>query len=84
MIEAPTDRAVAMLEGIALVWFEVEGLVKDVPGRSYFCVVSSQNGDKFVASPPPPPQPLNGSLMQFKHSGQVDSLHFKPNERNAL
>ena len=24
-------------------------------GRSYFRAVSSQNGDKFVTSPPPPP-----------------------------
>ena len=31
------------------------GLVKYVPGRSYFRVISSQNGDKFVTSPPPPP-----------------------------
>ena len=30
------------------------GLVKYVPGRGYFRAVSSQNGDKFVTSPPPP------------------------------
>ena len=30
------------------------GLVKYVPGRGYFCAVFSQNGDKFVTSPPPP------------------------------
>ena len=29
------------------------GLVKDVLGRGYFRAVSSQNGDKFVISPPP-------------------------------
>ena len=29
------------------------GLVKYVPGRSYFRAVSSQNGDKFVTSPRP-------------------------------
>ena len=29
-------------------------LVKYVPGRRYFRAVSSQNGDKFVASPSPP------------------------------
>ena len=31
------------------------GLVKYVPGRGYFCAVPSQNGDKYVTSPPPPP-----------------------------
>ena len=31
------------------------GLVKYVPGRGYFRAVSSQNGDKFVITPPPPP-----------------------------
>ena len=31
------------------------GLVKYVPGRGYFRAVSSQNGDKTVTSPPPPP-----------------------------
>ena len=31
------------------------GLVKYVPGRGYFRVDSSQNGDKFVTFPPPPP-----------------------------
>ena len=30
------------------------GLVKYVPGKGYFRAVSSQNGDKFVTSPPPP------------------------------
>ena len=31
------------------------GLAKYVPGRGYFRAVSSQNGDKFVTSPTPPP-----------------------------
>ena len=31
-----------------------KGLVKYVPGRGYFRVVPSQNGDKFVTSPLPP------------------------------
>ena len=31
------------------------GLVEYVPGRSYFRAVSSQNGIKFVTTPPPPP-----------------------------
>ena len=31
-----------------------QGLVKYVPGRGYFRAVPSQNGDKFVTSPPPP------------------------------
>ena len=30
-------------------------LVKYVPGRIYFRAVPSQNGDKIVTSPPPPP-----------------------------
>ena len=30
------------------------GLVKYVPGRSYFRAVLSQNGDKFATSPTPP------------------------------
>ena len=30
------------------------GLVKYVPGRGYFRTVPSQNGDKYVTSPPPP------------------------------
>ena len=29
-------------------------LVKYVPGRDYFRAVPSQNGDKYVTSPPPP------------------------------
>ena len=29
------------------------GLVKSVPGRGYFRAVPSQNGDKYVTSPPP-------------------------------
>ena len=28
--------------------------VKYVPGRGYFCAVPSQDGDKYVTSPPPP------------------------------
>ena len=36
------------------------GLVKYVPGRSYFRAVPTQNGDKYVTSPPPP-QSLNWS-----------------------
>ena len=31
------------------------GLVKYVPGKGYFRTVPSQNGDKYVTSPPPPP-----------------------------
>ena len=30
------------------------GLVKYAPGRGYFRVVPSQNGDKYVTSPPSP------------------------------
>ena len=50
------------------------GLVKYVPGRSYFRAVFSQSGDKFVTSPPPPPQSLNGSkartMMRVEAAGQ--------------
>ena len=47
------------------------GLVNYVPGRSCFRAVPSQNGDKFVTSPPPP-QSLSGSelvsdAMRVKH-----------------
>ena len=40
------------------------GLVKYVPGRGYFRTVSSQNGDKFVTSPPPPIVERVASLVQ--------------------
>ena len=39
-----------------------KGLVKYVPGRSYFRAVPSKNGDKYVTSPPP--QSLNWSVSQ--------------------
>ena len=42
-------------------------LVNYVPGRGYFRAVSSQNGDKFVTSPPPP-QSLNGSNNKNKET----------------
>ena len=32
----------------------IRGLVKYIPDRGYFRAVPSQNGDKFVTSPPPP------------------------------
>ena len=41
----------------------IRGLVKYVPGRSYFCAVSSKNGDIFVTSPPP--QSLNGFFREM-------------------
>ena len=41
------------------------GLVKYVSGRGYFRAVPSQNGYKFVTSPPPP-QSLNGSFVRIK------------------
>ena len=34
--------------------YSTRGSDKYVPGRGYFCAVPSQNGDKFVTSPPPP------------------------------
>ena len=40
--------------------YSTGGLVKYIPGRSYFRAVFSQNGDKIV-TPLPPPQSLNGS-----------------------
>ena len=32
----------------------IRGLVKYVPRKDYFRAVPSQNGDKYVTSPPPP------------------------------
>ena len=40
-------------------------LVKYVPGSGYFRAFPSQNGDKFVSSPPP--QSLNGSFVLFHY-----------------
>ena len=39
------------------------GVVKYVPGRGYFRAVPSENGDKFVTSPPP--QSLNGTNLCY-------------------
>ena len=44
------------------------GLVKYVPGRDYFCVVSSPNGDKYVTYPPPP-QSLKSYRRDMKDQG---------------
>ena len=40
------------------------GLVKYVPGRSYFCAVPSQNGDKKCYIPAPPQSLLNRSCAR--------------------
>ena len=32
-----------------------KGLIKSAPGRGYFRAIPSQNGEKIVTSPPPPP-----------------------------
>ena len=47
------------------------GLVKSVPGRSYFRAVPSQNGDKYVTFPPPPIVELVTSVF----SSAVDASH---------
>ena len=48
------------------------GLVKSVPGRSYFRAVPSQNGDKYFTHRPP--QSLNLSeLPKFRH---LDTAYF--------
>ena len=50
--------------------------VKSVPGRGYFRSVPSQNGDKYVTSPPPPIVELVTSRCAaylLDHSG--DELH---------
>ena len=39
-----------------------QGVGQICPREGLLCAVSSENGDKFVTSPPPPPQPLNESL----------------------
>ena len=44
------------------------GLVEQVLGRGYFRAVSSQNGDKFMTSPPPP-QSLNDSGGSTRYLG---------------
>ena len=43
------------------------GLVKSVPGKSYFCAVPSQNGEKYVTYPPP--QSLNLSTRPLGRRG---------------
>ena len=48
-----------------------KGLVKYVPGRGYFRAVPSQNGDKYVTSPPP--SRFRGSkLTQGDRCGRKD------------
>ena len=42
-----------------------KGLVSYVPGRGYFRAVPSQNGDKYVTSPPPPIVELVGSSLNL-------------------
>ena len=53
------------------------GLVKYVPGRGpgrgYFRAVPSQNGDKYVTSPPP--QSLNLSLVDILRYSSRDRLN---------
>ena len=57
------------------------GLVKYVPGRSYFRAVPSQNGDKFVTSPPPQfvsllPPTSRDNVHPYRHDaiGSVPTL----------
>ena len=45
-------------------------LVKYVPGKGYFHAVPSQNGDKYVTSPPPS-QSLNYSSVFVLHFGST-------------
>ena len=49
--------------------FDQRGLVKYVPGRSDFGAVSSQNGDKLVTLPPPPPIVERVTSRVHIHSG---------------
>ena len=48
-----------------------KGLVKYVPGRGYFRAVSSQNGDKFVTSPPPIVERVSPGIKCYSHVFQV-------------
>ena len=57
------------------------GLFKYVPGRGYFCAVHSQNGDKFVTSPPPP-QPLNDSKNRIRTAQMRDKGNILPPRQN--
>ena len=61
---------------ISRVWINrvTRGLVKYVSGRGYFRAVSSQNGDKFVTSPPTPNrcpvQSLSGHANAYRWRSQ--------------
>ena len=54
------------------------GVVKYVPGRSYFRDVLSRNGDKFVTFPPPPQSLSRGVLfyVAFSTLRPVRRTHF--------
>ena len=49
------------------------GLVNYVPGRGCFRAVSSQNGDKIVTSPPPPP--IVGRLLRGLQATHISTLN---------
>ena len=52
--------------------YSIKRLVKYVPGRGYFRAVPSQNGDKFVTSPPP--QSLNESYLHMSNVNVQQNL----------
>ena len=56
------------------------GLVKYVPGRGYSRAVPSQNGDKYVISPPPP-QSLNWSSDEIDRRIRAGWMGFKRYKR---
>ena len=61
------------------------GLVKYVPGRDYFRAVSSQNGDKFVTSPPPPPIVERvSSCGKIKKMNASNPSEHRPNQGGEL
>ena len=56
-------------------------LIEYVPGRGYFRAVSSQNGDKFVTSPPPPIVERVLDLLSIPQSGGKNVKTFRWDHR---
>ena len=49
------------------------GLVTYVPGRGYFRAVPSQNGDKFVTSPPPLNRRTGCAIIESERKEKIGS-----------
>ena len=68
------------------------GLVKSVPGRGYFRAVPSQNGDKYVTSPPPqslnlsykePEKPPATSAVRIGSPGRTSARTAPPEQKSG-